>query len=94
MSNPLISIVIPIYNKEFWVTETLNSVLNQSYKNWECVIIDDGSTDQSLDLVLAYTKKYPANWIVKTITNSGQSFARNLGIELSSGDYILSLIHI
>ena len=91
MPNPLISIVIPIYNKEFWVTETLNSVLNQSYRNWECVIIDDGSTDQSLELVLAYTKKHPANWIVKTITNSGQSFARNLGIELSGGDYIAFL---
>ena len=91
LSNPLISIVIPIYNKEFWVTETLNSVLNQSYKNWECIIINDGSTDQSLDIVLAFTEKHPANWMIETITNSGQSYARNLGIKLATGAYIAFL---
>jgi glycosyltransferase involved in cell wall biosynthesis len=88
LSNPLVSIVIPVYNKELWITETLRSVFNQSYENWECVIVNDGSTDESLNRIVSFVDSHPAKWRVVTIANSGQTFARNYGINLSDGDYV------
>ena len=88
MSNPLISIVIPVFNKELWITESLRSVFNQSYLNWECVIVNDGSTDESLKKITSFVEKHPANWRVLTIENSGQTFARNYGIQVSKGEYV------
>jgi glycosyltransferase involved in cell wall biosynthesis len=91
LSSPLISIVIPVFNKELWVTETLRTVFNQEYKNWECVIINDGSTDESLNRIMGFIENHPARWRVITIDNSGQTFARNFGIKISEGDYIAFL---
>jgi glycosyltransferase involved in cell wall biosynthesis len=91
MSEPLVSIVIPLFNKEAWIIQTLASVYNQSYKNWECIIINDGSTDQSLNRVLEFIDLYPGNWVISNITNSGQAHARNCGIEISKGDLIAFL---
>ena len=51
MSEIQVSIVIPLYNKSQWILQTLMSVANQTYKNWECIIVDDGSSDESLELV-------------------------------------------
>ena len=47
MNNSLISIIIPLYNREKLITETLNSIINQTYKNWEVIVVDDGSTDET-----------------------------------------------
>lgn len=91
MSNPLVSVVIPLYNKEQWIVQTLLSVYSQSYRNWECYIIDDGSTDRSLELVQEFTASHPGNWKVVSQINSGQISARNLGIELSSGNFVAFL---
>lgn len=88
MSNPLVSIVIPVYNKELWISESLRSVLNQSYQNWECIIINDGSTDESLNKINSFIENHPAKWRVITIENSGQTFARNYGVKHSEGEYI------
>ncbi len=91
MDKPLVSIVIPLFNKLDWISETINSVVNQTYKNWECIIIDDGSTDGSFELVTSLTEKYPGNWRIVRQSNSGQSVARNRGIEISSGNYVALL---
>ena len=91
MYNPLVSIVIPLFNKELWIEQTLLTVFNQTYMNWECYIIDDGSTDKSLELVKEFVESHPGNWKVVSQINSGQISARNLGIKLSSGEFVAFL---
>ena len=91
MDKPLVSIIIPLFNKLDWIPQTINSVVNQTYKNWECIIIDDGSTDGSFELVTSLTEKYSGNWRIIRQSNSGQSVARNRGIEISSGNYVALL---
>jgi glycosyltransferase involved in cell wall biosynthesis len=91
LDKPLVSIVIPLFNKLDWIPQTINSVVNQTYKNWECIIIDDGSTDGSFELVTSLTEKYPGNWRIVRQSNNGQSVARNRGIEISSGEYVALL---
>lgn len=91
MSNSLVSIVIPVFNKEKWINQTLLTVYNQTYSNWECLIIDDGSTDGSLAAVNEFVANHPGNWKVISQENSGQTRTRNLGIELAEGEYIAFL---
>ena len=91
MNKPLVSIIIPLYNKSDWIIPTLRSVLNQEYVNWECIIVDDGSTDNSLDLVSNFIESNRRNWKIVKQPNSGQAVARNLGISLSHGKYIAML---
>jgi len=91
LPNALVSVVIPLFNKERWVTRTLLSVYSQTYRNWECLIIDDGSTDRSLEVVKEFVDSHPGNWKVISQINSGQINARNLGIELSSGEFVAFL---
>jgi glycosyltransferase involved in cell wall biosynthesis len=91
MNQPLISIIVPLFNKEKYILATLRSVYSQSYKNWECLIIDDGSNDGSLFLVEDFIAKTPGNWTVLKQENKGASSARNLGIKLSRGRYIAFL---
>lgn len=88
MNNPLVSILIPVYNTEKYVAEAIESVLNQTYKNIEIIIVDDGSTDKSWEIVESYRQKYPD--IIKTHRqkNKGACAARNKALELSSGQYI------
>lgn len=83
-----ISVVIPLYNKEKHISRAVNSVLNQTYKNFELIIIDDGSTDGSLAVV----EKFDDSRIkVFTFKNNGVSVARNLGIEKAKYSYIAFL---
>lgn len=88
MNNPLVSILIPVYNTEKYLAEAIESALNQSYKNIELIIIDDGSTDKSWEIVKGYKIKYPN--IIKTYKqeNKGACAARNKAFELSTGQYI------
>lgn len=85
---PLISIIIPVYNTSLYLTRCLNSVLNQTYKNIEIIVIDDGSTDDSLQIIKKFSK---VNSNIKVISqkNCGQSYARNAGLELANGKYIM-----
>ena len=87
MNDPLISILIPLYNSEEFIAETIESCLNQTYGNIEIIIVDDGSADSSLDIARQYEKKYQ-NIIVEAQKNSGAPVARNRAFELSRGDYI------
>lgn len=90
MSNPLISIVVPCYKQAHYLDEALQSVLNQSLTDWECIIVNDGSPDN--------TKEVSEKWIAKDSRfrylnkeNGGLSSARNYGINQSKSDYILPL---
>ncbi len=88
LESPFFSIVIPLYNKEKYIKATLESVLKQTYSNFEVVIINDGSTDSSCDYVL--TIKDSRIRIVHQ-NNKGVSTARNNGIKKSKGKYIVLL---
>ena len=84
---PLISVIVPIYNAEKYLKECLDSLVNQTLKNMEIILIDDGSTDTSSNIVDSYAKKY-SNVIVKHVKNGGVSKARNKGLSLAKGEYI------
>ena len=86
-----ISVIIPLYNKEEFIERTLRSVALQDIDNWECIIINDGSTDSSLKKVNEFTGNHPGNWKVVTQLNSGQARARNHGIEIALGKYLAFL---
>ena len=81
--NPLISIIIPAYNSEDYITECIESALNQTYNNIEIIVIDDGSTDKTLATIQIYK-----NIIVIAQTNQGASCARNIGLKKARGKYI------
>ena len=82
-----ISVIIPVYNVEKYISRCLDSILNQSYKNVEIIIINDGSTDKSGLICDEYSKRYD-NIRVFHKENGGVSSARNLGITVAKGEYI------
>lgn len=84
----LVSVIVPLYNAEKYIEETMESILNQTYKNIEIVIVDDGSKDQSSSIVKNLKKKYPEQIKYILQENQGVSVARNTGIENASGEYI------
>lgn len=88
--NPLISIIVPCYNAEKFVRFTLNSVLEQTYENWECLLINDGSKDQSLSILEEYAKR-DHRFELFSQENKGLSATRNRGIENAKGDYVFFL---
>jgi glycosyltransferase involved in cell wall biosynthesis len=86
---PLVSVVIPMHNAQDWIIGLLHSIVNQSYKNIEVVLVNDGSTDSSLELVTTFLKNFGENKIrVLNQENSGVSAARNEGVRHSKGDYL------
>ena len=87
MNNIKFSIIMPAYNVEDSIEESINSVLNQTYSNFELIIIDDCSTDNTYNIV----KKYYNIKLFQTPVNSRQGAARNIGLDNCSGDYILFL---
>ena len=80
-----VSIIIPVYNVEKYLDKCLKSVLNQTYKNIEIIVINDGSTDNSLKICKKYKDK---RIVLIDKENGGVSSARNKGLELASGKYI------
>lgn len=84
---PLFSIIIPIYNSQDYLQQCLDSVLNQNLNKWECILIDDGSTDNSGKICDEYVNKDSRFKVVHT-ENRGVSAARNTGIKLSQGEWI------
>lgn len=84
---PLVSIVIPLFNGKNFITRALNSIKNQSYSNWEVFVIDDGSSDEGADLV---SDQYPSIQLMRQ-ANSGQAVARNQGVKAAKGKYIAFL---
>jgi glycosyltransferase involved in cell wall biosynthesis len=88
MKSPMVSIVVPLYNKEKYILQCLLSIANQDFKDWECIIVDDGSNDQSIFLVEKFILQTPGNWKVLRKQNGGPSSARNHGIRNSIGMFI------
>jgi glycosyltransferase involved in cell wall biosynthesis len=87
---PLVSVIIPCYNGEKFIAEAIESVINQTYENWELIIVDDGSTDNSKEIVKKYLSCKRIQYI-KHEENQGIPFARNTGIKASKGQYIALL---
>lgn len=85
-----ISVIIPVYNVEDYLTECVDSILNQTYKNYEILLIDDGSTDKSPQICDTYSEKNNKIRVIHT-RNRGLSAARNLGTEKAQGEYIFYL---
>lgn len=84
---PLITVIVPCYNQSEFLEEALQSVVSQSYQNWECIVVDDGSTDD--------TESIASNWLARDERfiyikkeNGGLSTARNVGLNLAKGDWI------
>ena len=87
---PLISVVIPAYNAEQFLDETLESVLSQTYENWECIIVNDGSTDSTESVAKKWCEK-DSRFRLTNKENGGLSSARNWGIKESKAEYIAFL---
>ena len=85
--SPLVSIIIPNYNYGQYIAEAIDSALNQTYQPVEVIVVDDGSTDNSRDIINSYGQTIKAIFQ----TNHGPSVARNAGIAISKGDYIIFL---
>ncbi|RXP52576.1 glycosyltransferase family 2 protein [Lutibacter sp. HS1-25] len=88
--NPLISIIIPTYNRAHLIGETLDTVSAQTYTNWECIVIDDGSTDATAELLEDYCKKDVRFQYYKRpmIGLKGPSSCRNYGYKMSKGKFV------
>lgn len=88
---PLVSIITPLYNSEKYVAETIDSVLAQTYQNWEMIVIDDCSTDKGPEIVDEYCRIDSRIKLLKNSSNSGGAITRNNGIEFASGRFIAFL---
>lgn len=89
---PLVSIITPLYNEEEYLAETIESVLAQTYLNWELIIVDDISTDNSFLIAKEYTRRDKRIRVIQRKTlQKGGAVCRNIGIEESKGEYIIFL---
>ena len=87
MEQELISVIVPIYNTEKYLKKCINSIINQTYKNIEIILIDDGSTDSSKEICDDFSK-IDSRIVVIHKKNEGVSKARNIGLKVSNGKYI------
>lgn len=85
----VVSVIIPVYNREFYVGNTIESAINQTYRPLEIIIIDDCSTDKSLDIIKRYAAEYPGRIkCYRLEKNQGVTAARNIGLRFAKGQYI------
>lgn len=89
--NGLVSIITPTFNSAKYIAETIQSVQNQTYQNWEMIIVDDGSSDETETIVRAFIEKDKRLQFHKLNQNSGPAIARNAGIEKATGDFMTFL---
>ena len=87
----MVSIIIPSYNKSKYIKDTILSVINQDSSEWECLIIDDVSTDSSVEVISNLIKNNDRLHLIKNLKNSGANYCRNLGVSKSKGDFIMFL---
>lgn len=83
-----VSIILPLYNCEKYVRHTLESVLRQDYKNWELIVVNDASTDRSLDEVWRYAEKDTRIKVYSSVINRGVAATRNAALEYATGKYV------
>lgn len=89
MLNPLVSVILCFYNEEKYIARAINSILNQTYSNFELLLIDDNSTDASYDICRSYNDKRIKLIRKDKNVSKGLAQSRNLGVEVSSGDYVI-----
>ncbi|MEQ1303806.1 glycosyltransferase [Acinetobacter radioresistens] len=87
-NNPLVSVIVPVYNVEQYLDECLNSIRQQTYENLEIIVVEDCSTDNSLNTFIKHSED-PRVKLIQHEKNSGLSAARNTGIDAAKGDYIM-----
>ena len=87
IKTPKISIIVPVYNVEIYLRECFDSIVNQTFKDFEVICINDGSTDNSLEILNEYAAR-DERFVVLSQENQGQGVARNKGVELARGEYI------
>ncbi|MCT8858008.1 glycosyltransferase [Shewanella xiamenensis] len=87
MTSSLVSIIMPCFNSSHYIADAINSVLAQSYTNWELIIVDNGSVDGTLEIIKKYSD-WDERILVCHSEDMGASYARNKGIEVSKGDFI------
>ncbi|SFO87178.1 glycosyltransferase family 2 protein [Hydrogenimonas thermophila] len=87
----LVSVITPSYNSSKFIAKTIESVLNQTYQNWEMIIVDDVSSDNSNEIIEGYRKKDNRIKLIKLEKNSGPAIARNIGIKKAKGRFIAFL---
>jgi len=91
-TQPLVTVIAPLYNAEKYIAETTESVINQSYQNWEMIIVDDCSTDSSREIVKDYETKDSRIKLIESETNfGGPARPRNIGLDNAKGEYIAFL---
>ena len=88
MGEPLVSIIIPVYNTGRYVRNILDAIINQTYKNIELIIVDDGSTDDSVNIIKNHMSSTVMKWMLIQLENGGVSKARNKGIDIAKGEWI------
>lgn len=88
---PLVSIITPVYNAEKFISDTVDSVRNQTYQNWEMILVDDVSKDSSVSIIQDYMKLDNRIKLIQLTENSGAAVARNTAIEAAEGKYIAFL---
>ena len=86
VASPKISVLMPVYNSELYIKEAIDSILNQTFTDFEFIIIDDASTDKSVEIIQSYTDSR-IQLIVKS-HNSGYTNSLNHGLTIARGDYI------
>ena len=92
MLNPLVSIIIPNYNREKVIGETLESLMRQTYDKWEAIIVDDGSSDNSLEIIKAFElKSSKIKVLIRNRVPKGPSVCRNIGVQRAKGKYLIFL---
>ena len=88
METPLVSIILPLYNSKEYISQTIESIINQSYTNWELIVTDDCSSDNSYEIVNSYTLLDERIFLHKLDKNGGAGSARNKSIKNSKGRFI------
>ena len=89
---PLVSIIVPIFNSEKYLAQTITSVIEQTYTNWELFLINDGSTDKSEEIIKEFEKVNRRIYVINLkISSGGPAKPRNIGLEKSKGEYIAFL---
>ena len=85
---PKVSIILPTYNRAYIIEKGINSLLNQTYQDFEIIIVDDGSTDNTEEIIKKLQEKDKRIKYIKLKTNKGAATARNIGIKAARGEYI------
>jgi glycosyltransferase involved in cell wall biosynthesis len=90
-NNPKVSVIIPTYNRRHLIQSTINSVLNQNYSDYELIVVDDASTDETVDFISDTRGSIPNLRLICLEENRGAAYARNQGIQSATGDFIAFL---